>query len=86
MKTPCQKSSIVRYHFFFLLLVLASSSSAETAFTDSPALKYPLVEKSLLLDIESKEGLTVTVGERGHILWTTDHKDWVQADVPTRST
>lgn len=51
------------------------------------AVKARLAERSLLLDGSAVEGLTVLVGERGHILRSVDGgRTWQQADVPTRAT
>jgi photosystem II stability/assembly factor-like uncharacterized protein len=39
-----------------------------------------------LLDVAARDGLLVTVGERGHILISRDGgRSWTQADVPTRA-
>lgn len=47
----------------------------------------PLVGESMLLDITRAGNTLVTVGERGHVLFSTDGKTWKQAEVvPTRST
>jgi len=50
--------------------------------------KMPLVTKSMLLDITRAGNTLVAVGERGHVVTSTDGgKTWNQADVvPTRST
>ena len=48
----------------------------------------PLSTRSLLLDITSlPDGGFVAVGERGHVILSSDGKNWQQAEVvPTRST
>ena len=49
--------------------------------------KMPLSTHSVLLDIARAGNTLVAVGERGHIVTSTDGKTWTQADVvPTRST
>jgi photosystem II stability/assembly factor-like uncharacterized protein len=49
--------------------------------------KLPLVSHSMLLDITRAGDTLVAVGERGHVILSTDGKQWKQADVvPTRST
>ena len=49
--------------------------------------QMPLAKDSLLLDITRTGDTLVTVGERGHVLTSTDGETWVQAEhVPTRST
>ena len=64
----------------FLLGLLASvGASAEEA------VKAPLAIESLLLDGAVAGSRLVVVGERGHILISTDDgASWTQADVPTR--
>lgn len=52
-----------------------------------PAMEAPLASKSLLLDIVNVEQLfLVAVGERGHILKSSDAVIWRQAHVPIQST
>jgi len=55
--------------------------------TGDEAVMSRLAARSLLLDIASRDGLAVVVGERGHILYSEDlGATWTQADVPTRAT
>ncbi len=44
-----------------------------------------LAQQSLMLDISHAQGLTVAVGERGHILYQNDDNEWAQATVATQS-
>lgn len=44
-----------------------------------------IVQKSLLTDIIATDTGAVAVGERGHILKSSNLKEWVQLPVPTRS-
>ena len=47
----------------------------------------PLATESMLLDITRSGSTFVAVGERGHIVISSDGENWVQAEhVPTRST
>ncbi|MDH3901705.1 MAG: YCF48-related protein [Xanthomonadales bacterium] len=49
--------------------------------------QMPLATESMLLDIIRSGNTFVAVGERGHVVTSTDGKTWVQAEhVPTRST
>jgi photosystem II stability/assembly factor-like uncharacterized protein len=49
--------------------------------------QMPLATNSMLLDIARSGNVLVAVGERGHIVTSTDGKTWTQAEhVPTRST
>ena len=51
-----------------------------------PAIIMPLAVKSLLLDATTAGDTLVAVGERGHVLTSTDGGDsWRQSEVPTRS-
>ena len=49
--------------------------------------QMPLATKSMLLDITRSGNTLVAVGERGHIVTSSDGESWTQAEhVPTRST
>jgi photosystem II stability/assembly factor-like uncharacterized protein len=62
-----------------LLLTAASQASAPEY-----SVIMPLAPKSLLLDIAAAGDRLVTVGERGHILYSDDNGNyWQQARVPT---
>ncbi len=67
----------------------APADAAPAAATD-PALldaeMMPRVSRSLLLDAVRTDAGFFAVGERGHVLMSTDGKQWTQAAVPTRST
>ena len=76
-----------------LLLPLAGPVSAATppkpAALDpsaQPSEMMPRAPRSLLLDVAAAPGGYFAVGERGHILHSTDGRAWQQANVPTRST
>lgn len=60
----------------------------QSAFADPlPAEPARLAAQSLLLDVLQTETGWVAVGERGHVLTSSDGVNWVQADqVPVRST
>lgn len=53
---------------------------------DNDSILAKLAGKSMLLDGVSKDGLMAVVGERGHVLISTDGKQWQQVTVPTRTT
>lgn len=57
----------------------------EKIFSEQSTLS-PLAEKSLLLQSDRKESLTVVVGERGHILYSDENRKWRQALVDSRQT
>ncbi len=64
-----------------LLLALLAPAAARA----EEAVKAPLAAESLLLDGAAAGARLVVVGERGHILVSTDDgASWIQAEVPTR--
>jgi len=66
--------------YFFSHHVLASN-------TPIASVNAPLASKSLLLDIANVEQQKlVAVGERGHILLSTDASHWQQVQVPVQAT
>ena len=82
------------------LIVLAASASAQNppaAATSTLGVQFadpllqtaevmPLAEHSLLLDLARSGERLVAVGERGHVLMSSDGKTWTQsANVPVRS-
>lgn len=62
------------------LLALSPFLNAQTSY------QAPLVNQSLLLDINVVNNQVIAVGERGHILRSADGKDWQQDQVPSIST
>ncbi len=70
----------------FLPLALAASLLFPAAARPDPAARAPLAIRSLLLDGASVGARLVVVGERGHVLVSTDAgASWKQARVPTRA-
>lgn len=64
-----------------LFCLCTALSASETSYL------APLVTKSLLLDITTSEQKVFAVGERGHVLVSTDGgANWQQKVVPTKST
>lgn len=63
--------------FLSFLPFLVSADSAYQA---------PLASQSLLLDIAKQSSQIYAVGERGHILHSTDGESWQQQQVPTLAT
>jgi photosystem II stability/assembly factor-like uncharacterized protein len=52
-----------------------------------PADRLPLASKSVVLDVVRAGQRYVAVGERGHVLISSDGKEWEQADhVPVQAT
>ncbi len=75
-----------KFLFLFLFLCTTQKSiSEEQGFSDQSTFS-PLAEKSLLLQSDRYDSLIVVVGERGHILYSINNKDWTQALVETRLT
>ena len=66
--------------------VQAASTGYDPATADSELFSdSTTVQKSLLTDIIATDTGAVAVGERGHILKSSNLKEWVQLPVPTRS-
>jgi len=64
-----------------------SEEDTEVIEVDEPAVMSDLAVRSLLLDVERAGDRLVAVGERGHILTSTDNgATWSQSPVPTRAT
>ncbi|MFD2166575.1 WD40/YVTN/BNR-like repeat-containing protein [Thalassotalea euphylliae] len=73
--------------FFAAILSSTIAIQATAAIDPMPAMQAPLASKSLLLDIETvNESFLIAVGERGHILKSTDGVTWQQVDVPVNTT
>jgi len=72
------------------LLVLtlgAVAAAAQEPIAPEPAAQAPLAGKTLLLDAAVEDDHLVAVGDRGHILTSSDNgASWRQAEVPTRAT
>jgi photosystem II stability/assembly factor-like uncharacterized protein len=59
---------------------------AQEELTPKPAIMAPLATSSLLLDVAVAGDALVAVGERGHVLVSTDEgATWQQSEVPTQS-
>ena len=74
----------------FLLLIVAmlptASIQANDIRADDTSTMAKLAGQSMLLDGAYSEGLMTVVGERGHVLISSDGKSWQQIIVPTRAT
>lgn len=60
----------------------AALATAGDALPPQPALIAPLAPHSMLLDVADAGDHLVAVGERGHILLSTDGSEWKQVDDP----
>jgi photosystem II stability/assembly factor-like uncharacterized protein len=70
------------------LLAFATCLNAaeyDPATADAEVLDAKIVMKALFTDIVATDTGAIAVGERGHILKSSDMKTWVQLPVPTRS-
>jgi len=76
--------------FLFIVFVeglLIQKATAETDLDVEYAEHFPLATESMLLDITQAGETFVAVGERGHVVISTDGENWQQVEVvPTRST
>ena len=67
--------------------LMAQKVNADQGLDVKYAEHMPLATQSMLLDITLAGNTLVAVGERGHIIRSTDGENWKQAEiVPTRST
>lgn len=73
--------------FWILLALFLGSISAQANESVRPAIMSKLVNKSLMLDISKVgEHALIAVGERGHVVRSTDGSNWQQMPVPTQTT
>lgn len=72
-----------------LLATAAGAAGAVAADQDedlAPSIIAPLASRSLMLDAAAVDGRLIAVGERGHVLVSTDGgASWTQVQVPTRA-
>ena len=67
----------------FIAFAVVANKSIDVDYAE----KMPLATKSMLLDVTRSGDVLVAVGERGHVITSSDGETWVQAEhVPTRST
>lgn len=69
----------------YLSATLFAGVASSEIQADGNAFIAPLASKSLLLDIDKDASKLVAVGERGHILISSDGEHWEQKNVPTQS-
>ncbi len=74
------------WHICFIFSVFMISSLFTGVQANGDSIMAKLVGESMLLDGVSKDGLMAAVGERGHVLLSTDGEQWRQVLVPTRTT
>jgi photosystem II stability/assembly factor-like uncharacterized protein len=78
----------LRWKFLAFSLIASSMAFAadyDPAMADSELLNPNIVTKALFTDIVATETGAIAIGERGHILKSSDLTKWVQLPVPTRS-
>jgi len=75
--------SLGRFFIFSIFAIMLLPVSIQA---DDESIMADLAGHSMLLDGVSKVGLMVVVGERGHILISTDGEQWQQITIPTRAT
>lgn len=84
MKTACTISCVFTAILSFATTWVTAHDAPGNSHNASE--EFPLIEESLLIDIDHTDGLVVAVGDRGHVLWTEDYRTWHQAEVPVTST
>jgi len=71
---------------FAAVLALGPAAGWAVTVEEEAAIMAPLASRSLLLDVAAGGDRLVAVGERGHILVSTDGGEaWRQVEVPTRT-
>jgi len=75
--------SLGRFFIFSIFAIMLLPASVQA---DDASIMAELAGHSMLLDGVSRDGLMVVVGERGHVLISTDGEQWQQIAVPTRAT
>jgi photosystem II stability/assembly factor-like uncharacterized protein len=83
-------STVTKWTLVALTSLMAVGAGAPVEGQDEiapePSIMAPLASQALVLDAVSIDGALVAVGERGHILISTDGgKTWQQQSVPTRA-
>ncbi len=69
-----------------LLCLLPAPAAGQPGEARERTARAPLAASSLLVDAAVRDGLVVAVGERGHVLISTDQgQSWRQSDVETRA-
>jgi len=67
-------------------LLLTTQIHAESAIQPTPSYLMPMAEKAVLTDlIRVNDQLYVAVGDRGHVLTSTDANHWKQIQTPVQS-
>lgn len=75
--------SVFKHIVFLMICIVATPIWAAT----EQARIEPLASKSVLLDVVNVfDEFLIAVGERGHILLSSNGVDWLQKPVPTRAT
>ncbi|HYN44042.1 MAG TPA: YCF48-related protein [Thermoanaerobaculia bacterium] len=70
----------------FVVLTLAPAGMAAPPAAPERSMPSRLAARSLLLDAADRDGLAVAVGERGHVVLSSDGgKTWTQVEAPTRA-
>ena len=75
---------LLKLIFFFTSLFFIQSSISDEKTLPEQSIFSTLAVSSLLLQSDRQGTLSVVVGERGHILFSHDNKNWEQALVETR--
>ena len=78
---PNVYQSVCTIYFVIASMLLPLSVQA-----DDTSIMAKLAGQSMLLDGASSEALMTVVGERGHVLTSSDGRSWQQIAVPTRAT
>ncbi len=86
MRNSFSPSVSILQNVCFLFSLIAFMLLPVSVQADDTSIHAKLAAQSMLLDGVSKQGVMVVVGERGHVLISTDGEIWKQVIVPTRAT
>ncbi len=81
-----EKKKLMNQNRFLIFSLFIMMMLALNIHADDDAVMARLAAQSMLLDGVSRDGLMAVVGERGHILISSDGDNWQQIAVPTRTT
>ncbi|MFT4574775.1 MAG: photosystem II stability/assembly factor-like uncharacterized protein [Gammaproteobacteria bacterium] len=86
MRSTFSLSILISQKISFCFSLIAIMFLPISVQADDDSTKAKLAAQSMLFDGISKQGVMVVVGERGHVLLSSNDENWEQIIVPTRAT
>lgn len=86
MRSSISLSVTILKNVSFLFSLIAMMLLPVSVQADDDSTKAKLAAQSMLFDGVSKQGVMAVVGERGHVLISSNDENWEQIIVPTRAT